>query len=175
MLDRLPEYIDPIQLAEKRGDLKGKIPLSELGRLADNLLSDAGFVEVSLFFSKEGRLAKIDGQIKSEIELQCQNCLNAVTWVVDSSVKLGIVTSIDAANRLPEDYDPLIIAPEEKKLLKDIIEDELILVLPDFPKHQHDCLVEKTSLIKTDSLSEPHSIRENPFAILAKLKITGDQ
>jgi uncharacterized protein len=175
MLDRLPEYIDPIQLAEKRGDLKGKIPLSELGRLADNLLSDEGFVEVSLFFSKEGRIAKIDGQIKSEIELQCQNCLNAVTWVVDSNVKLGIVTSIDAANRLPEDYDPLIIAPEEKKLLKDIIEDELILVLPDFPKHQHDCLVEKTSLIKTDSLSEPHSTRENPFAILAKLKITGDQ
>jgi uncharacterized protein len=175
MLDRLPEYIDPLQLAEKRGELKGKIPLSQFARLADALQSDVGFVEVSLFFSKEGRFAKIDGQIKSEIELQCQNCLNAVKWKVDSSVKLGIVASMDAANRLPEDYDPLIVAQEEKKLLIDIIEDELILVLPDFPKHQHDCLAEKLSLSKTTPFSESHSTRENPFAILAKLKNTGDQ
>jgi uncharacterized protein len=175
MLDRLPDYIDPLQLAEKRGELKGKIPLNQFARLAVDLKSDTGFVEVSLFFSKEGKIAKIDGQIKSEIELQCQNCLNAVKWVVDSNVRLGIVTSMDAANRLPEEYDPLIVDPEEKRLLKDIIEDELILVLPDFPKHQHDCLAEIISLSKTAAFSEPHTTKENPFAILAKLKNTGDQ
>ncbi|NOT12126.1 MAG: metal-binding protein [Methylococcaceae bacterium] len=174
MLDRLPEYIDPLHLAEKRGALEGRIPLSKFQRLADSLCNNEGYVEVSLFFGREGKLAKIDGHIKSIIELQCQNCLNAVEWVVDNRVKLGIVTSIDGANRLPEDYDPLLVEADGKVLLKDIIEDELILILPTFPKHQHDCLAEIGIPGKTDLPSDSHSERENPFAILAKLKNTGD-
>jgi uncharacterized protein len=174
MLDRLPEYIDPLQLADKRGALKGRIPLSEFDRLADLLHSALGYVEVSLFFSREGKLARIDGQINSVIELQCQNCLNAVEWVVDSSIKLGVVSSIDAANRLSEDFDPLLVERDEKVRLKDIIEDELILISPTFPKHQHDCFAQTISQSKSDLPTNQYSFSENPFSILAKLKKTGD-
>jgi uncharacterized protein len=174
MLDRLPEYIDPLQLADKRGALKGRIPLNEFDRLADVLSSALGYVEVSLFFSREGKLARIDGKINSVIELQCQNCLGAVKWAVDSDIKLGIVASIEAANRLSEDFDPLLVEGEGKVRLKDIIEDELILILPTFPKHQHDCFAQAISLSKTDLPTGQHSVSENPFSILAKLKNTGD-
>jgi len=174
MLARLPEFIDPLHLADKRGELKGQIPVSGLDRLADLLFSDTGAVTVDLFFGREGRLAKIEGQIETVLELKCQNCLQAVQWPVKSNVKLGIVTSLDQADRLPEDYEPLLV-DEGKTLLKNIIEDELLLILPAFPKHQHDCLGRKPSDKQADVLlNEQPSPTENPFSILAKLKNTGD-
>lgn len=174
MLARLPEFIDPLHLADKRGELKGQIPVSSLDRLADLLFSDTGAVAVDLFFGREGRLAKVEGDIETILELKCQNCLQAVEWPVKSSIKLGIVTSIDQADRLPEDYEPLLV-DEGKVLLKNIIEDELLLILPTFPKHQHDCLGQKPSNKQADFLlNEQPSPAENPFSILAKLKNTGD-
>lgn len=174
MLARLPEYIDPLHLADKRGELKGQILVSRLDRLADILFNDTGAVTVELFFCREGRLAKIEGKIEAVLELKCQNCLQAVQWTVKNDIKLGIVSSIDQADRLPEDYEPLLV-DEEKILLKDVIEDELLLILPTFPKHQHNCLAQKTGNNKVDhSLNEQLSPTENPFSILAKLKNTGD-
>lgn len=174
MLARLPEYIDPLHLADKRGELKGQIPVSSLDRLADLLFNDEGAVAVNLFFGREGRLAKIEGRIEAVLELKCQNCLQAVQWPVKNSIKLGIVTSIDQADRLPENYEPLLV-DEGKILLKNIIEDELLLILPAFPKHQHECLAQKPGNKKVDFLlNEQQSPPENPFSILAKLKNTGD-
>jgi uncharacterized protein len=174
MLDRLPEYIDPLHLADKRGALKGQIPLRSLDRLAKLLVNDAGSVVVDLFFGREGRLAKVEGRIETILELECQNCLEAIKWPVDCTIKLGIVTSIDQANRLPEEYEPLMVE-EEKILLNKIIEDEILLTLPAFPKHQHACSVQKTDdnsveLLVNDGQSSP----KNPFSVLAKLKHTGD-
>jgi uncharacterized protein len=108
------------------------------------------------------------------LELECQNCLEAVDWPIDCTIKLGIVTSMDQADRLPEDYEPLMVE-EEKILLKNIIEDEILLILPAFPKHQHACFVQKTDNNSVDPLvNDEQSSAENPFSILAKLKNTGD-
>lgn len=174
MLARLPEYIDPLHLADKRGELKGQIPVSSLDRLADMLFDDTGAVAVELFFGREGRLAKVEGQLETVLELKCQNCLQAVQWPVKHSVKLGVVTSIDQADRLPEDYEPLLVNGEERILLKNIVEDELLLILPTFPKHAHNCLAQEF-VNKEDLLqNQQPSLPENPFSILAKLKNTGD-
>ena len=174
MLDRLPEYIDPLQLADKRAALKGQLPLKSLDRLAEMLVKDTGAVNVELFFGREGSLAKVEGHIEAVLELECQNCLQTVNWPIDCTIKLGIVTSIDQANRLPEAYEPLLV--EEGKIpLKNIIEDEILLILPAFPKHQHTCSVPKVDNSGIDLLvSGGQSSSETPFSILAKLKITGD-
>jgi uncharacterized protein len=175
MLTRLPEYIEPLHLADKRGALKGQIPVSSLDRLADILFNDTGTVAVDLYFGREGRLAKVEGEIEAVLELKCQNCLQAVQFNVKTFIKLGIVTSIDQADRLPEDYEPLLVVGEEKILLKNIVEDELLLILPAFPKHEHHCLALKAVNNKVDfSLNEQQSSPENPFSILAKFKKTGD-
>ena len=110
------------------------------------------------------------------MELVCQNCLAAVTWPINSHIKLGMVKTIEQANRLPEEYEPLMVL-EDKVLLKNIIEDELLLLLPSFPKHDNNCLIPQTShngteLFLTDEQSSP---KKNPFAILATLKKTGEQ
>jgi len=174
MLNRLPEIIDPLHLADKRGALKGQIPLKSLDRLAEMLVDDTGTVNVDLVFGREGRLAKVEGHIETVLELECQNCLEAVEWPIDCTIKLGVVPSIDQANRLPEDYEPLLVE-EGKILLKNLIEDEILLILPAFPKHQHSCFVPKFDNNSLDSLvSDEQSPPETPFSILAKLKNTGD-
>lgn len=174
MSDRLPTYIEPIQLADKRGELSGLLPLKNLDRLSDLLLSDEGAVEVRLFFSREGRIPKVEGHLKANLQLQCQTCLQAVEWPVDIQIRLGIVTTIEQANRLPEDYEPLMVE-EERLLLKDIVEDEVLLAIPTFPRHQHDCFTKKTGVNGLDSFEKVvESPNTNPFSILAKLKKTGD-
>jgi uncharacterized protein len=173
MLDRLPEYIDPLHLADKRGELKGQLQISSLDRLADILFSDTGSVGINLFFGREGRLAKIEGQIEAVLELKCQNCLQAVQWSVKNDVKLGIVTSIDQVDRLPDSYEPLLV-DEGKILLKNIVEDELLLALPAFPKHAYNCLAQKTYNGEVVLINEQQLPAENPFSILAKFKNTGD-
>ncbi|MBL6987515.1 MAG: DUF177 domain-containing protein [Methylobacter sp.] len=174
MLARLPEYIDPLHLADTRGELKGQIPISSLDRLADLLFNDTGAVTVDLYFGREGRLAKIEGHIEAVLELECQNCLQALQWPIKSSIKLGIVTSIDQADRLPEDYEPLLVV-EGKMPLKNIVEDELLLIVPAFPKHSHNCLVHKSGNKEANFvLNEQQSPTKNPFSILAKFKNTGD-
>ena len=171
MLNRLPEIIEPLHLADKRGELKGQIPVSSLSRIAELLFNESGFVTVELFFGREGRLPKVEGRIQTVLQLKCQSCLQAVEWSVDSVVKLGIVSSIDQANRLPEDYDPLLVEGDTMPL-KDIIEDELLLSLPAYPKHQHSCFVSNSN--NNSSASDQKSSPKNPFSILATLKNTGD-
>ena len=172
---RLPEYIDPVQLAEKRGELKGQMPVSRLDRLADMLADNTGFVDVELYFSREGRLPKIQGQIVAELSLCCQNCLQAVIWPITHEVNLGIVKSIEQANRLPEDIEPLLLE-QDTVPIKDIIEDELLLSLPTYPKHQYDCLALYKGIKNTDvnKSVKGQEAKTNPFSILANLKNTGE-
>jgi uncharacterized protein len=168
MLDQLPEFIDPLHLADKRGELHGQIPLRLFGRLTELLTVNDGAAAVNLIFGREGRLAKIEGRIQAKLKLKCQNCLNAIDWEIDSPVQLGIVNSIDQANRLPDDYEPLMVG-EGKMLLSEIIEEELLLAIPDYPKHDFNCLVTPDN--QTDTLvTDEQSDTENPFSILAKLK-----
>lgn len=172
MLDRLPKYIDPLHLADKRSVLQGLIPLNCFDRLAGLLLDDSGSVAVDLNFSREGKLAVIEGKIEAELHLVCQNCLQDLTWPIDNRIRLAAVTSIEEADRLAEEYDPLLLE-EEKILLKDIVEDELLLILPQYPKHMHDCLDQSGYSSETSTESQnTKSNRENPFSILTNLKLS---
>jgi uncharacterized protein len=174
MLSRLPEYIDPLQLADKRGELKGQIPISDLDRLSDLLITDTGSVTVELYFGREGRLPRIEGEIVAELNLCCQNCLQAVIWPVKHTVKLGIVKTIEQADRLPADVEPLLVE-QDLICLKNIVEDELLLTLPSYPKHQHDCLALYKGINNTDvKIVNGQEPKKNPFSILTNLINTGE-
>lgn len=174
MLYRLPEYIDPLNLADKRGEIKGQLPISDLDRLRDLLVTDTGLIEVVLWFGREGKQAKVEGEITTELHLCCQNCLQVVVWPVEAKFKLGIVTTIEQANRLPDDFEPLLVNQNDI-LVKDLIEDELLLILPTYPKHPYDCLALQTDVKIKSALTKPEQAeKKNPFSILANLKNTGD-
>ena len=170
MLDRLPRYIDPLHLADKRSVLKGVLSLKDLNRLGDMLFDTEGNVVIDLYFSREGRLAKIEGKIEAHLQLVCQNCLKAVDWPVQAVVRLGIVNSLEQVDRLPPGFEPLFVE-EEKTLLQDIIEDEMLLNLPQYPKHPEPCMDQDTdSRMPSQAEAERQKRQDNPFSILTHLK-----
>ena len=173
MQNRLPEIIDPIHFADKRGELHGQIPLKRLTRLTEKLVNDDGIVTVDLFFGRKGRVPTIDGNLKATLQLQCQNCLESVEFDIDHSVNLGIVVKFEQVERLSEEFEPLLLEEETIPLTK-LVEDELLLHLPDYPKHEHDCMVGNVIKKHTVAYDEATTPKPNPFSVLATLKSTGE-
>ena len=174
MQNRLPEIIEPLHLADKRGELHGHLPIKRLSRLHEKLVCDSGFVVVSLYFGREGRLAKIEGSLETTLLVECQNCLQGVEFKINNKVKLAIASTIEQMERLPTTYEPLLLE-EETVLLSTIIEDELLLTLPDYPKHLNDCMGRAMTQDNTpNAFDQSTPQKSNPFSVLANLKITGD-
>lgn len=170
MLARLPELIDPLLLADRNASIIGELPISTFDRMAETLFDDVGNVSIKLFFHREGKLAKIEGHISTVLALKCQRCLEAVEWPVNSNINLGIVSSLEQANNLPDGYEPLLLIDDDKIPLKDIVEDELLLSLPTIPKHENDCYAHNLTNNKIESLAKTaQKPKDNPFSILADL------
>lgn len=167
MQNRLPEIIDPLHLADKRGELHGQIPIKQLTRLTPSLVDDVGFVSVDFYFGREGQLAKIDGSLTVTLQLACQNCLHSVEFQIENHVKLGIATTFEQVERLPDDVEPLLIEEETISLIK-LVEDELLLSLPDYPKHSDNCVANQITT-KYVTIEEVTQKKSNPFSVLANL------
>lgn len=166
MLEQAPEIIDPLLFVEKRRHIRGSVEVSRMSRLVDLLHSQDGEVSFDLKFEKEGRIAAITGEVKAQLVLQCQCCLGPVTWPVSSQVSLGIVHSIDEADLLPESYEPLLLDANETLALIDLVQDELLLAVPQVPQHQRCEISVSEKSLPTPDLPK----RANPFEVLAKLK-----
>jgi uncharacterized protein len=172
MLDRLPVLIDPVSFSERGKRLSGTIETSELTRLSDMLLDNSGVVEIDISFDKEGRLSTIQGEIKANLIVECQSCLKQLSLSINRNFKLGLVSSLEQADRLASDCEPFIL--EDVKIsLNELVEDELLLALPDFPRHDYPC-VDKGEVKPTVQDIDGQIRSDNPFAVLAKLKNTGD-
>lgn len=172
MSDKLPELIDPLLLAERRAVISGAIKLAAFERLSDLVANRDSDVEIDVLFAKQGKHALVSGSIKAMLELECQTCLQALSWPVDISFKLGVVSSLQEADRLAIDCEPLVFNGD-KVALKELIEDEILLALPDYPKHGYDCMQQRSSKDGNFENISP-SKANNPFSVLAKLKKTGE-
>ncbi len=174
MLDRLPVHIDPVSFAERGKQLSGTIKINELTRLSEILLDNSGEIEIDFSFDKEGRVPTIVGEIKANLILECQSCTEQFILPIDKHFKLGLVQSLDQADKLASDCEPLMI--ESVKIsLNELVEDELLLALPDFPKHPYVCIEHMDFEDVIESEHDDKSVdSNNPFSVLAKLKNTGD-
>ena len=172
MSDKLPDLIDPMLFAERRSALSGVIKIAALERLADFVVNSDSDINVDVLFAKHGKRAVIAGSIKTSLSLECQSCLQVMSWPLDLSFKLGVVSSLQEADQLEIDCEPLLFNGE-KVSLNELIEDEILLALPDYPKHGYDCMLQHSSKdanFDDDSRNQTN----NPFSVLAKLKKTGE-
>jgi uncharacterized protein len=60
---------------------------------------------------------------------------------------------------------------DEKVFLNELVEDELLLALPDFPRHKNQCL---KVLAMGVNYNDEQADTSNPFSVLAEFKNTGD-
>jgi uncharacterized protein len=167
----LPERIDPLRLAESGRELRGSLPLAALQRLVPSLHATEGVVDVELSGTKEGRIRRLDGHLVTTLKMVCQRCLEPVTLPVEVRFRLGMVTSEEQAERLPEELEPLLIT-EPTLLLAELIEDELILALPIVALHPADsaCAARVPAAVQAEPEEPDEKPRKNPFAVLSQLK-----
>lgn len=172
MSDKLPNLIDPLLFAERRSMLAGALKIRELERLSGMVVNTDGAIDIDVRFAKQGKRAVVSGTIRAGLELECQSCLQALAWPIDLSFKLAVVSSLQEADQLEIDCEPLLL-DGEKVSLNDLIEDEILLAIPDYPKHEYDCIPRHQS---KDPGFDDNSQTEtnNPFSVLAKLKKTGE-
>lgn len=167
---RLPHQIDPFRLAEAGAQLSGNLPLRQFQRLRQILADDSGEIAVKLDFEvDELGVPIVMGNISASLQLACQRCLEAFDFPVDVDIALAWVKTTQAADKLPLRYEPYVVE-ETPLLLNDVIEDELLLALPQIPMHEEaDCPASKLLRRQKKVTNEPEQ-KGNPFSVLAKLK-----
>jgi len=168
MINHLPDRLDLIATAEAGRLLRGSIAISSLGRLVPALMSDAGELQVEMELGKGPDGTRyLAGSIQGEVVLKCERCLGEMTLPLDLTYRLGLVTSDAAAYVLPEWYEPLVVTGEPAHIA-DVIADEVLLALPIVPTHKDGLDCQEFVKEYAPPVSEQ---RENPFAVLAGLKL----
>lgn len=176
----LPRTIDPNKLAEQNVSLDGVIALRSLSRFADLLLESDGDVVAHLQFGRDAERRRIvEGRLETSVVLECQRCMSPLHTTLTSDFRLGLVIGDEQARNLPRDLEPFLIEDFQADLWQ-MVEDELLLVVPPYPLHERDECPAADTLeafeVQGEEEPEPEpEQRENPFSVLAELKKKKDE
>ncbi len=168
----LPEQLDFQQKAKSGLDIEGRWPIAKLSRLAEVIQPNEGDLQAHLHFDREGKYLIVEGQVKASVEMACQRCMQPMPVDLQTDFKLAMVLNEEQAERLPSTYEPLLVT-EGKQNVAQLLEDELLLVLPLVPRHEQQCsdyLQQQAQRMKQDAeLAEQEKAKNNPFAALKDL------
>jgi len=167
MINHLPDRLDLYAAAEAGRVLQGRVELARLVRALPQLESPEGELEVSLELGRdEDGTRYLAGSVQGRLVLLCQRCLEPMEYPLDVTFRLGLVHSQEQSQGLSDRYEPLLITGEPASLAE-IITDEVLLALPIVPLHGGTSTCRPPVM---DYQTPANSQRENPFAVLAKLK-----
>jgi len=116
-------------------------------------------------FEKSGRTRFVKGRVSAEVEIECQRCMNLMSYPIDAEFSLAIIETEAQIETLSEEFEPLIT--EGRHFLPDVIEDELILAIPIVPVHDAECSDFMIAQKEEQKVNEPiEDKKPNPFAVL---------
>lgn len=130
-----PDWIHPIKAAQARREFTGSMPLSRMDRLT-GVIDEPGDAEIRfhvLFGLDEHGQVRAEVGVDGSVPLQCQRTLRRFEHPVESRSVVGIVFDEQAAQSLPEDYEPLLV-DEARVRLEDLVAEEILLGLPLVPR-----------------------------------------
>ncbi|HCB12956.1 MAG TPA: hypothetical protein DEP36_05230 [Gammaproteobacteria bacterium] len=165
----LPRKIHPWRMAAECGSLKGRLALAALPRLMVILGHVDGEVAATLSAGHDAQgIRFIQGSLLAEVEWTCQRCLGPLRLPLDIEVKLGLARDEAAASRLPGEYEPLLVPEGGSIAVADLIEDELLLALPQIPRHEdlRECVAHGYHQPGEPALDLKN---RQPFAVLATM------
>lgn len=161
-----PKSINPVQLAAQNEQIQGQLLLVDCKRLLPLLRENTGCIDFSLqFMQDESQRAIVHLSLAVVLILECRRCLQPFSQQFEIAVNLAVIDEVEAAEDLPEGYEPLLVT-DGSVALDYLIEDELLLNLPVMPGHSEgECPVALPENWMSDELEE----RKNPFGVLKKL------
>ncbi len=198
MAERIPQRIDYFRYTDKGVILEGIITTQEsldvFPRLAEAVKS-IGDIEYRLEFDVDILSNRIvSGFVKTRVVLQCQRCMNDFSLALDCEITTAFVQNdFELKKAESSDYDICFVEKKvekegtKKKIFLDLrvlLEDELLLALPQIAKHPEQDIGTDCQIQQFDSLAEQKDVAlesgkqqskdgrgsDNPFAILEQLK-----
>lgn len=131
-MDSTKERLPLARLARRGASLERQVAAAEMPRFS-GLCQASSAVRVRLRFSLDAQdRTQMEGCLSAELRLQCHRCLAPVPVALRSEFSVVIVRNGDEADRLGRKLAVLQVAGEQAAL-GELIEDELILSLPQRP------------------------------------------
>ncbi len=162
--ERLPDEIRPWQLVQTDESISGHFCTRQMSRLRECLNTDSEIAVELVFGVDDAGTARIAGVVQAELELVCQRCLDPVVVPLNCKVGLALTRPGGKAGSPDSRYEALECGDESVSLLR-LVEDELLLALPPFPKHGvNECSIPVE--YRSSGQAEQPPKRNNPFAIL---------
>ncbi len=164
-MKQLPEKIVLDKAVNGQRLYQGSVKLSQMSRLIDLLARNDGEVKYSIEFSRaRGLLGKARVKVGADLPLICTISEKEFMFPVKIDTVVGFIDDLAYEDFLDEDMEASW-AKDNSIVPLEIIEDELILAVPDAPFNEN---------IDSDS-SENEAIvladkKPNPFDVLKHLK-----
>lgn len=168
---RLPLQVEPYRLAAADEHLEGTVSLDKMTRLREEAGEQQGNADVRLEFGQDAQGRRfIEGWIKATLGLACKRCLEPMPIAIESHFLLGMVSADAMAAGLPNAYEPVLVENEQLNL-QSMLEDELILSLPQVVYHDEaDCAVSPDQLSSGTLPESSEQPATSPFEVLRALK-----
>ncbi len=165
----LPQYFEPIRLAERGEAIVGDLVVSQMPRLRQSLHDDSGTVHVHISCEPaELGAIRILGRLSTTLKVDCQRCLGAFDLPLNVSIDARAMPGSGSVADLDRDADVLMPGDDNQVHVASLVEDELILSLPIAPLHPAgQCPAAGYQGAKTQR-------SDNPFAALQQLKLKKD-
>jgi len=158
--------IDAFEFCRNNGHREGVTPVAEMPRLAADCADSSGEIAWSIQGGQTRQgYPMLTLSVSGTVQLVCQRCLTPFPYAIDSSTVLVLGKDDEEADEIEEILDDEsidVIVGSHASDVRDLLEDEALLALPQAPKHE---VCPDTKLL--DSLK---SEKVSPFAALKNLK-----
>ncbi len=168
---KLPISVDPVKAAQKGLHLESLLPKSLMKRLVESTISIQSDINTEFSFDIDRQKLRIfHGKVSVAVELLCQRCNEPMLYQCEAEFTYCPVHNEEQENNLPDVYEPIYYDQNGEVNLHDIVEDELILSLPQIAKHAIEDCNQSKLVVSFGEIEEEETQRPNPFDALAQLK-----
>jgi uncharacterized protein len=171
MVKALPQRFNPDLLARDGTRFELVLPQSQLKRLSGMLASIDNDVQITALFSRRKDHIVINGRLKTRFALTCQRCLEPMDVEISEAYELIFVENEQKADELPKELDPVVLDDQGHIHVVDLFEDEVILHVPEVPKHSDMSVCNHGPTEFGELPAESEEGKPNPFAALKNLNL----
>lgn len=166
MLDDGSKLRDVSILADEGAQLAIEIPVARLTRLVHELAAPTGTAVARVRFVRERDFAVAQVQAQAEVELVCQRCMQPLQVAISSDSRVFLLHAEADAERVPVDVE-MMLAPDGRLRMDELVAEELLLALPLAPLHGED----QVCAARSDAAADlpPDEEVQRPFAALGNL------
>ena len=181
------DRLDVASLAQANGYLKGQNLLSKYERIIkESCRLEADLTDhecISWQVDGEcvegaGELAKMKPQVwlhlaaNAHVPQTCQRCLGEVSTFLEVERSYRFVADEATAEAQDDECEEDLLAISREFNLLELIEDELLMALPQVPMHEVCPVQPKMVAIDKEFEALSEAEKPNPFAVLASLKLS---